>query len=197
MSSTVEVDPSPELRAFVGVGGNLGDRLATLRSAVRMLAEGEVPDTRVVAASPVYETRPVGPSKEPFLNGVIELRTRLGPEALLEGLLRIELRHGRERRRKWDARTLDLDLLLVLRAAGGAGPGTDPGAWEEVQVTVEGLTLPHPRIGQRDFVLVPLGDLVGDEAVLGGDTVGERLAGLPEEERTILRQVVGGGELLR
>ena len=127
-----------EARAYVGLGGNLGDRLATLRSAVRAL--GELPSTRVVAASAVYETRPVGPSTEPFLNAAVELRTRLEPEALLEALLGIEARHGRERRLRWDARTLDLDLLLYLRATATG--------WEPVRMRVDGLTLPHPRLAE-------------------------------------------------
>ena len=170
---------SGELRAFVGIGGNLGDRLATLRSAVHMLAEGVVPNTRVVAGSAVYETRPVGPSKDAFLNAVIELRTEL----------EIEARHGRERRKRWDARTLDLDLLVVLQANGQGG-------WQELRVDVEGLTLPHPRIGERDFVLVPLADLSGDEAILDGRTAGAWLDAIPEAERTILRRVLEAGELL-
>lgn len=189
MSSSAGVSTDGEMRALVGIGGNIGDRLATLRSAVRMLAEGFVPRTRVVAGSAVYETRPVGPSKEAFLNAVIELRTELPPEELLAGLLRIEAQHGRERRRRWDARTLDLDLLVVLRA--------EDGGWRELRVDADGLTLPHPRIGERDFVLVPLRDLTGDEAVLGGRTAGDRLAEVPEAERTILRRVLEPGELVR
>lgn len=179
-----------EARAYVGLGGNLGDRLATLRSAVRAL--GEVRDTRVVAASAVYETRPVGPSIEPFLNAAVELRTRLSPEALLEELLGIEARHGRERRRRWDARTLDLDLLMYLQQGAG---GTES-AWEEPRMREDGLTLPHPRIGERDFVLVPLRDLLGGAAEVNGRGIEGWLAGMAEEERTILRGVLEAGGLL-
>lgn len=189
MSSRDELDVGDEARAFVALGGNLGDRMATLRSAVQMLSAGIVPKTRVVATSGVYETRPVGPSKEAFLNAVIELRTGLGAVELLEGLLAIEARHGRERRRRWDARTLDLDLL-VHQHSESAG-------WESVAIDVEGLTLPHPRIGERDFVLVPLGDLVAGERVIAGKTVGELLARISEDERTILGRVAEVGALLR
>lgn len=179
-----------EARAYVGLGANLGDRLATLRSAVRAL--GEVSGTRVVAASAVYETRPVGPSIEPFLNAAVELRTRLGPAGLLEALLGIEAQHGRERRRRWDARTLDLDLLMYLHLRdGGAGD-----RWEPVSMRGDGLTLPHPGIGERDFVLVPLRDLVGGDAVVNGRGVEGWLAGIAEGERTILRRVLGVGGLL-
>jgi 2-amino-4-hydroxy-6-hydroxymethyldihydropteridine diphosphokinase len=173
----VDAGGDGEARAYVGLGGNLGDRLATLRSAVRALDEAT--GTRVVAASAVYETRPVGPSTEPFLNAAVELRTRLGPERLLEVLLAVEARHGRERRRRWDARTLDLDLLVYVPA----------GAGEPVRMRADGLTLPHPRIGERDFVLVPLRDLVGERAVVNDRAVGEWLAALEPAERTILRTV--------
>lgn len=173
-------DAEGEARAYVGLGGNIGDRLATLRSAVRAL--GEVTGTRVVAASAVYETRPVGPSTEPFLNAAVELRTRLLPEALLEALLGIEAQHGRERRLRWDARTLDMDLLVYVPA----------GAEEPVRMRAEGLTLPHPRIGERDFVLVPLGELLDEQAVVGGRTVGEWQRRIEPGERTILRMVADG-----
>lgn len=182
-----------EARAYVGLGGNLGDRLATLRSAVRAL--GEVRDTRVVAASAVYETRPVGPSIEPFLNAAVELRTQLSPEALLEELLGIEARHGRERRLRWDARTLDLDLLVYLRRGAGGTEGTES-AWEVLRMREDGLTLPHPRIGERDFVLVPLRDLLGGAAEVNGRGIEGWLAGMAEEERTILRGVLEAGGLL-
>ena len=182
-----------EARAYVGLGGNLGDRLATLCSAVRAL--DEVSGTRAVAASAVYETRPVGPSIEPFLNAAVELCTRLSPHELLEALLGIEARHGRERRRRWDARTLDLDLLVYLRRGGGAvGDGDDDGdgAWEPATMREDGLTLPHPRIGERDFVLVPLRDLLGEQAVVNGQTVERWLEGIDPGERTILRTEAEG-----
>lgn len=185
-----EDDAEGEARAYVGLGGNLGDRLETLRSAVRAL--GEVRGTRVVAASAVYETRPVGPSIEPFLNAAVELRTRLSPEALLEELLGIEARHGRERRLRWDARTLDLDLLVYLRRGSGSTEST----WEVLRMREDGLTLPHPRIGERDFVLVPLRDLLGGAAEVNGRGIEGWLAGLAEEERTILRRVLEAGGLL-
>lgn len=177
-----------EARAYVGLGGNLGDRLATLRSAVRSL--GEVSGTRAVAASAVYETRPVGPSIEPFLNAAVELHTRLSPQALLEELLAIEARHGRERRRRWDARTLDLDLLMYLQPGAG-------GAWEPSRMRADGLTLPHPRIAERDFVLVPLRDLLGPQAEVDGRGIERWLAAMTDEEQTILQRVLEPGGLLQ
>jgi 2-amino-4-hydroxy-6-hydroxymethyldihydropteridine diphosphokinase len=180
--------PSSEgdARVYVGLGGNLGDRLATLRWAVRAMQE--LPATRLVATSPIYETRPLGPSTEPFLNAAVELRTRLQPEGLLGTLLAIEALHGRKRLEKWEARTLDLDLLLFLRPT--------PSGWQAVRSGTKPLTLPHPRIVERDFVLVPLRDLVGHEAVLDGQTPEEWLARLDEGERTILRRVTDADGLL-
>lgn len=176
-----------DARAYVGLGGNLGDRIATLRSAARAL--GMLEGTHVVAASPVYETRPIGPSIEPFLNAAVELRTTLAPEPLLDALLAIEVQHGRERRRRWDARTLDLDLLVYLRPHAGG--------WLAAHVEQDVLTLPHPRIGERDFVLVPLRDLAGDALPLHGRPLEAWLCGLEDGDRTILRQVVDAGGLLR
>lgn len=132
-------------RAHVGLGGNLGDVARTFRSALRMLAAR--PATRVAAVSPVYRTAPWGDAAQPpFLNAVAALDTALDPHALLEVLLEIERAHGRDRgaaARRWGPRTLDLDLLThgtqVLDSAR--------------------LTLPHPRLHARAFVLVPLADL--------------------------------------
>ncbi|MEX1361894.1 MAG: 2-amino-4-hydroxy-6-hydroxymethyldihydropteridine diphosphokinase [Nannocystaceae bacterium] len=173
-----------DLRALVWLGGNLGDRLETLRSAARMLAAGQVPRTRVVAASPVYETRPLGPSSGAFLNAVVELRTRLLPAELLRELLGLEARHGRERRRRWDARTLDLDLLVVQRV-GVRG-------WEMVREDGEAVRVPHPEMRGRDFVLAPLGDLAGDEALVEGRTAGAWLGEIGAGERTVLRRLEEG-----
>ncbi|MCA9704501.1 MAG: 2-amino-4-hydroxy-6-hydroxymethyldihydropteridine diphosphokinase [Myxococcales bacterium] len=173
----------PALRAYVGLGGNLGDRLATLRAGARALAH-HLPRTQLVAASPVYETRPIGPSSEPFLNAVAELRTHLPPLELLESMLDIERQHGRTRHGKWEARTLDLDLLLLLR------PTAD--AWAQVETQSERLCVPHPRMLERDFVLVPLVDLLGPRAQVSGRALGRWLERLGQEQRTILRRLDEG-----
>lgn len=168
-------------RAFVGLGGNLGDRLGTLRAAAAAL-DRDLPRTRVVAASSVYETRPVGPSSEPFLNAAVELRTELRPEQLLEELLRIEQRHGRVRLRQWDARTLDLDVLLLMRASATEG-------WVLEETSGARLCVPHPRMVERDFVLVPLGELVEGAVEVRGKTLARWLDGLRDEQRTVLRRL--------
>ncbi len=130
-------------QAFVGVGGNLGDRAATLGAAVQRLRR--MPGIRHVEVSPVYETEPVGVTDQPkFLNQVIGIETTLTPEALLKGLQRIEDEFGRVRTVRWGPRTLDLDLL----------------AYEAETRGTEALTLPHPRMLEREFVKIPLRDLL-------------------------------------
>jgi 2-amino-4-hydroxy-6-hydroxymethyldihydropteridine diphosphokinase len=126
------------VRAFLGLGSNLGDRMALLRSAVASL-----PD--VVAVSSVYETSPVGgpPGQGPYLNIVVELLTRLSPRELLQVANRLETEAGRKRTVKDGPRTLDVDILLV----------------GDVHVDDPDLQVPHPRIWQRRFVLAPLADL--------------------------------------
>jgi len=164
----------PRALAYVGLGSNLGDRAATLRAAVAELGAGAMAATELMRCSPVFETRPLGPSLHPFLNAVVELRTQLAPEALLAGLLALEARHGRTRRERWEARTLDLDLL-VMTVDG-----------RSLRVHTERLVLPHPELARRDFVLAPLAALRPDLRPNGGATTAELLAALPQEARTIL-----------
>jgi 2-amino-4-hydroxy-6-hydroxymethyldihydropteridine diphosphokinase len=143
-------------RAYVGVGANLGDREATIRAAIDAL-----PD--VVAASSLRETDPVGVVEQPrFLNGAVLLETELAPRALLDRLLDIERRLGRERRERWGPRTIDLDLLLY-------GDGT---------VEEPGLTVPHPRLHERRFALEPLAELDPELVVPGRGRVRDLLSGL-------------------
>jgi 2-amino-4-hydroxy-6-hydroxymethyldihydropteridine diphosphokinase len=133
------------VRAFLGLGSNLGDRRAYLRGAVERL-----PD--IVAVSPLYETDPVGgpPGQGAYLNGVVELLTSRTPRELLAAAQAAEAAAGRVRVQRWGPRTLDVDVLLV---------GDD-------KVEEADLVVPHPRMWERGFVLVPLGDLA-PELVLG------------------------------
>jgi len=147
------------VRAFLGLGSNLGDRRRRLRDAV-----GALPD--VVAVSPVYETEPVGgpPGQPPFLNLVVELDTRLSPRQLLEEATRLEAAAGRRRGEHWAPRPLDVDILAV----------------EGVTVDEPDLVVPHPRMHQRRFVMAPLADLAPDMVPPGweGGAAGEvRLLG--------------------
>jgi 2-amino-4-hydroxy-6-hydroxymethyldihydropteridine diphosphokinase len=125
-------------RSYVGLGANLGERLASLRAAVAALAA--LPRTRVSALSPVYETEPVGAPPPAYLNAAVALETDLDPRELLEALLGIEARLGRARTVPGAPRTIDLDLLLH----GDSVTATDR------------LVLPHPRLRGRRFVLEPL-----------------------------------------
>ena len=125
--------------AYIGLGSNLGDREATLRAALAELA-GHA-GIEVTAVSSFHETAPVGgPPQGMFLNAVAELRTALHPDELLAALQGVEARLGRERGVRWGPRTLDLDLLL----------------YGDRTIREEHLTVPHPRMHRRLFVLEPL-----------------------------------------
>lgn len=159
--------------AFIALGANLGDRLATLREATRRLAEIGV----VEAASSVYETDPVGYlDQPPFLNAVVRARTSLPPQEILRRLLTIETAMGRTRTFRNAPRTLDLDLLLL-----GDETRAEPG-----------LTLPHPRLGERAFVLAPLAEIAPAVRVPGRDrTAADLLAALDPAARAGVRLVDG------
>lgn len=154
----------PMTRAFVAFGSNVGDRLKTMRAALKMLTDGA--QTRCVKTSPVYQNRAVGMGDAKlFLNAVVEFETGLDAEALLEHCLSVEAALGRERGSVWKPRTIDLDVLLF---------GTE--RREDAD-----LTLPHPRIAERDFVAQPLLDLAPDLEI-GGRGIREIVAALPEFE---------------
>jgi len=151
--------------AYLALGSNLGDRRRHLDAAVGAVAA--LPGVSGLRLSRVRETAPVGPQDQgAFLNAVAEIRTTLGPADLLAALLAVEARLGRparDQRRHWGPREIDLDLLML----GGQRVDTD------------GLTLPHPRLHERRFVLEPLHDLAPDAVVSGtGRTVAELLARL-------------------
>lgn len=128
--------------AYVGLGANLGEREAALRQALAAL--GQCPGTRVLRVSPLYGSAPVDAGGPDYLNAVAEVATTLAPEALLQALQAIEQSAGRERPYRNAPRTLDLDIL-----------------WFGDQVIdTPLLTVPHPRMAERAFVLRPLADLV-------------------------------------
>lgn len=154
------------MRAYVGVGSNLGDRWSHLAHAARALRT--VPGIAVVRASRVHETAPVGPPGQGrYLNAVLELETALTPEGLLDVLQRTEAGALRRRTVRWGPRTLDLDLLL----------------FGEDAVCAPGLVVPHPAIAERRFVLAPLAELCPERVVAGtGATVAELLQRAPEHD---------------
>lgn len=129
-------------RAFLGIGSNVGDRLAHLQLAVDVLQT--VPGVVLVAASPVYETDPVGgPVQDDFLNAVLAIDTSLEPYGLLLVAQAVERAARRVRTEHWGPRTLDVDILL----------------FGDVQLNEPELTIPHPWMYERAFVLAPLHDL--------------------------------------
>lgn len=128
--------------AYIALGANLGDPAATVNTAFAALRA--LPDTTVSATSALYRTAPVGITEQPeFINAAARLDTRLAPEALLDALLAIEQQFGRIRAERNGPRTLDLDILL----------------YDDLQIDTARLTLPHPRLHLRAFVLYPLADL--------------------------------------
>jgi 2-amino-4-hydroxy-6-hydroxymethyldihydropteridine diphosphokinase len=149
-------------RAYVGLGANLGDREGTIRAAVAALAEEE--GIEVVAVSALRDTEPVGVGEQPrYLNGAVELETTLSARELLERLLAVEQRFGRVRvLGEHGPRTLDLDLLL----------------YGDEAVDEPGLTVPHPRLHERRFVLEPLAELAPGLVVPGRGDVESLLRGV-------------------
>ena len=138
--------------AYLGVGTNLGDRMGNIRGALRKLAD--LPTMEVTHVSSVYETAPVGITDQPdFLNLVAAVRTSLTPPALLGALLNIENQMGRVRTERWGPRVIDLDLLLY---------GSE-------RVSLPELTVPHPRLHERAFVVIPLAEIAPNLALPGDE----------------------------
>lgn len=137
--------------AFIGLGSNLKDPESQIRNAVRNL--GTIPRSRLLGMSRLYRSRPLGPQDQPdYINAVAKLETELPADRLLNELQAIEARQGRIRAEKWGARTLDLDILL----------------YGEKRIESRRLTVPHPGIRDRSFVLWPLADVLDGAAELPG-----------------------------
>lgn len=151
------MNPPPAI-AFVALGSNLD---APREQVARgMLEIGALPETRLVKRSSLYRTAPVGFLEQPdFINAVVMVETALAPHALLDGLLAIERRHGRVREFTNAPRTLDLDVLL----------------YGDLVLHEHGLTLPHPRMHERAFVLQPLAEIAPDTVIPGRGRVADLL----------------------
>ncbi|MBM4765288.1 2-amino-4-hydroxy-6-hydroxymethyldihydropteridine diphosphokinase [Bacillus sp. B15-48] len=144
---------------FIAVGSNIGDRFEYISKAVKQIdSHGKI---NVVNTSSIYETEPIGyTDQDRFLNMVLQVETELGPYELLEELLMIEDLLGRKRGKVWGPRTLDLDILL----------------YNQENIKSEKLTIPHPRMQERAFVMIPLGELEL------GSKLASAIASLPDKE---------------
>ncbi len=153
------------LRAYIGIGSNLDDPPAQVRAALQALAA--LPESQLSACSPLYRSAPVGgpPGQPDYLNAVAALDTRLSADQLLRALQAIEAAQGRVRELRWGPRTLDLDLLLYADLVRDD-------AW---------LTLPHPRLQERAFVLYPLHDIAPGLELPGGGMLSKLLLKCPPQ----------------
>ena len=160
-------------RTYIGIGSNLGDPIRQVRRAFQALTG--ILASGYVAQSPLYRTAPVGgpPGQPDYINAVVALDTGLTPQQLLMALQTLELAHGRTRTARWGPRTLDLDLLLYDRLVSD-----DPR-----------LTLPHPRLHERAFVLYPLRDIAPDLDIPGHGPLAGLLARCPPQAITRLDSV--------
>lgn len=159
--------------AFVGLGSNLEDPRSQL---LRAFAELEaLPNTRLVARSSLYRSAPLGnPDQPEFVNAVAKIATALTPQALLQALLQIEHRHGRERIFRNAPRTLDLDVLL----------------YDDVQLHEHGLTIPHPQMHLRAFVLQPLLEIAPDAGIPGIGRAATALEGCRDQVLEMISDAV-------
>jgi 2-amino-4-hydroxy-6-hydroxymethyldihydropteridine diphosphokinase len=152
---------------FIGVGSNLGDKVGNCRRAIEaLLADAR---NRIVQCSPLYQTEPVGKKEQDwFINGAFAMETSMEPAELLEFLLGVEKMMGRERRERWGPRVIDLDILIFGQQV----------------INKEALEIPHPRLHERRFVLVPLRDIAPDlRHPLLGKTISQILEELPGGEK--------------
>lgn len=155
--------------AFVALGANLNDPVRQIEAAISEL--GSLAETRLLARSGLYASKPAGYVDQPdYVNAVAKLATRLAPSALLTHLLEIERRHGRERTFRNAPRTLDLDILL----------------FDDLQLDEPGLHVPHPRMHERAFVLLPLAEIAPYAILPGHGNVDEALAGVVRDSVRLL-----------
>jgi 2-amino-4-hydroxy-6-hydroxymethyldihydropteridine diphosphokinase len=158
-------------RVHIGIGSNLGDRRANTAEAIEKVSN--LPGTRVVRASSLYESEPLGNAKTWFVNSVIEVETDLGPDVLLKKLKAIEEAMGRKRvkGKRWGSRIIDLDILL----------------FDQDVIDKRTLKIPHPEMHKRRFVLLPLAELAPQVVHPQlGQTVSAMLATVKDDKRVVL-----------
>ncbi|MBO8127758.1 MAG: 2-amino-4-hydroxy-6-hydroxymethyldihydropteridine diphosphokinase [Peptococcaceae bacterium] len=151
--------------AYIGLGSNMGDKEGQIKLALSML--DELPGTKVARVASLYRTAPIGDTDQDwFINTVARVETRLGPRRLLRSLLEIEKKLGRVRTRRWGPRVIDLDLLL----------------YDNVRINGPDLIVPHPRLTERAFVVVPLAELAPELVLPGGSTATELARVLAQQQ---------------
>lgn len=157
--------------SYIALGSNLGNPAAQLACAIDTLAH--TPRCKLIAQSPWYRSVAVGPGQQPdYINAVAQLETELSAQQLLRTLQAIEQTQGRERKQRWGARTLDLDILL----------------YGDATVFEPDLTIPHPRLPDRNFVVYPLYDLTPDLALPCGTTIASLLARCPRQDLQLFQE---------
>ncbi|MEG6585866.1 2-amino-4-hydroxy-6-hydroxymethyldihydropteridine diphosphokinase [Dendrosporobacter sp. 1207_IL3150] len=153
---------------FLGLGSNLGDREKNIISAIDELAKNSTITIKKVSS--LYETEPYGViEQQDYLNAVISIDTKLSPFELIDECLRIEKLLGRVRNKRWESRVIDIDLLI----------------YQDALINSEKLTIPHPLMDKRNFVLVPLQEIAGDTVILNGYTAAELLEKVEDSCRVI------------
>ncbi|MBI4529652.1 MAG: 2-amino-4-hydroxy-6-hydroxymethyldihydropteridine diphosphokinase [Deltaproteobacteria bacterium] len=160
-------------KVYIGIGSNLGKKKENYLEALSRIAK--IPNTKIIRESSLYESEPLGEAKHWYVNGAIEIETELKPEALLEKLKNIERAMGRKKARKrWDARIIDLDILL----------------YHNLIVEKKNLKIPHPEMHKRRFVLVPLSE-IGPQIIhpLLGMSISELMINLKDEKRVSVMRV--------
>lgn len=164
------------ITAYIGLGSNLQDPERQLRAAIAAITQ--LPQSQVQRVSSVYRSAAVGPGEQPdYLNAVVQLDTALQPLSLLHALQQIELAQGRVRTVRWEARSLDLDILL----------------YGDQHIDTPQLSVPHPSMSQRSFVLYPLAEISGPNLVLpGGTDLGTLLDQCPPGELVDTGLQLGG-----
>jgi len=154
---------------LIGLGSNIGDRQKSIMTAIQKLSQHA--EISIEKISSLYETKPVGVTEQPdFLNGAISIATTLAPRKLLEVCLNVEYQMGRIRAERWGPRNIDIDILI----------------YDDQVITDEDLCIPHPRLQERRFVLIPLQEIAGDISVYRGQTPGELLEKIVDNSDVVL-----------
>jgi 2-amino-4-hydroxy-6-hydroxymethyldihydropteridine diphosphokinase len=153
-----------KVTAFFGLGSNLGDRAENIKEALRRL--DEIPGIEIEKTSSMYETEPVGLVEQPdFINAVAEGKTSLSPEDLLKAVMQVEKGMGRVRTLRWGPRIIDIDILI----------------YDDVSVNTPELVIPHPRMQERAFVMIPLCEIAPDLKLDGGRGIKEIIESLGKQ----------------